>query len=56
MSAYNSRCSMFYHLPPYRFPLPSQVSLCRVMQFGNFPNVCPIHSHSLFFTSSSHRR
>ncbi|KAH9592064.1 hypothetical protein MS3_00004121 [Schistosoma haematobium] len=53
MSASNSRHSMFFGLPLFRFPSGFQVRACFVMQFDDFHNVCPIHLQRLFLISSS---
>ena len=52
MSASDFQCIVFFGLL-FRFPSGFQVSACLVMQFDDFPNVCPIHLQRLFLIFSS---
>ncbi|KAH9582954.1 Activator of basal transcription 1 [Schistosoma haematobium] len=53
MFAFNSRNSVFFNLPHFRFPSGFQARVCIMMQSGDFHNVCPIHFQQPFLISSS---
>ncbi|VDP82851.1 unnamed protein product [Schistosoma mattheei] len=53
MSDPNSRHSVFFGLPLFRFSSELQASACFVMQFGDLRNIYPIRFQRLFLISSS---
>ena len=52
-ACFNSRHSVSFSLTLFRFPSGIHARACLVTQFGDFRNVCHIHSQRLFLLSSS---